>query len=481
MNFLRLTATSFLGYQENNVIDSSIAEKWSFETLSILRDKLTIGNVIDQDFSPMLQDFGDTVNIQRPNKFSAKNKDENDDVTVQTSTLTNVPVVLNQLIHTSFRIRDQQLSLSIHDLIRLFLEPAAVSLAERIDRILLGQVYRFRQNRVPGANNVVGDLNAATVDNVKRLILQSGEQLHRNSAPTDNRWMFITPGSQTTIQELDIFNTADKVGDQGQALESAIIGTKLGFTFAMGQNVSEVLTATSPAVQADELSADVAIGDTVIAVDAGGGFAVGEYITLEGDLQPYRITAISGNNVTIFPSARRAILATASDIQQTNTGLVDLAGHSGVTAYPLGYKKQIKVDGTGVPSRGQLVSFNTAGTPNVTLAGEYSIVEVDLVGGTFIELDRPLETAIIDNDVVGYGHAGAYNFALVPNALTMVTRTLATPPGGIGALSDTATIENLSMRTTLSYEGLKQGTLVTMDILMGVQILDENFGIPVLF
>jgi hypothetical protein len=34
----------------------------------------------------------------------------------------------------------------------------------------------------------------------------------------------------------------------------------------------------------------------------------------------------------------------------------------------------------------------------------------------------------------------------------------------------------LSMRATITYNGEKQGTLVTLDMLLGVAILDTNLG-----
>jgi hypothetical protein len=246
----------------------------------------------------------------------------------------------------------------------------------------------------------------------------------------------------------------------------------------MAQNTPSLLAASLETLQADGLSADAAAGATVISVDSGAGFAVGEYITLEGDLMPYRITGIATNDLTLNRPLRVAVPASASDIQQTSTGTVDLAGHAGVSAYPAGYDKEIQVDGTGVPYEGQLVSFNTAGTPNVALSGEYGIVDVTSLGGGkyHIELDRPLETAIADGDVVGYGHAGSYNFAMHRNALAMVMRPLAPPRRGAGAISGTATFNGLAMRTTISYEGRGQGHLVTMDVLFGSKVLDTNLG-----
>lgn len=479
MKLLSKTTPTFVGY--DNSLDAWVPEVWAQETLAILEEQMVVGNLIHRDFSDEISEFGDTVNTRRPNEYVAKRKGVNDDVTVQDSTANNVAVVLNQHIHTSFTIKDKEQSLSFEDLIRIHLNPAALSIARKVDRILMGQVYQYFVNR-DGVNKTVGQLEGLSTANVKRRILELGQAFDENKAPVDGRWAIVSPGTKTDILELDHFTGADTVGDDGTALRSAALGELLGFNWAMAQNTPSFLTATSPAVNADELSADEAAGQTVISVDSGAAFAVGEYITLEGDLMPYRVTGIATNDLTLNRPLRVAVLAAASNIQQTNTGLVDLAGHTGVTSYPIGYDKEIRVDGTGQPNVGQLVSFNTAGSPNVALAGEYSIVDVTAQGGGafHIELDRPLETAIADNDVVGYGHAGSYNMAFHRNALAMVMRPLAPPRAGAGALSGTANFNNMAMRVTISYEGRGQGHLVTLDVLFGTKVLDESLAVPFL-
>jgi hypothetical protein len=479
MKFLK-TNPSFVGY--DNTLTAWVPEVWAQETLAILEEQMVIGNLIHRDFSDEIKDFGDTVNTRRPNEYVAKRKGANDDVTVQASSADNVAVVLNQHIHTSFTIKDSEQTLAFQDLINIYLRPAALSVARKVDKILMGQVYQFFVNR-DTVNKTVGQLEGLSTANVKRRMLELGQAFDENKAPMDNRWCIISPRTKVDILELDLFNAANTVGDDGTALRTASIGELLGFNWAMAQNTPNLLTATSPAVNADELSSDAAAGDTVISVDSGAAFAVGEYITLEGDLMPYRITGIATNDLTLNRPLRVAVAAAASDIQQTNTGLVDLAGHTGITAYPAGYDKEIQVDGTGVPNVGQLVSFNTAGSPNVALAGEYSIVDVTVItaGTTYqIELDRPLETAIADNDVIGYGHAGSYNFAFHRNALAMVMRPLAAPRAGAGAIAGTASFNGMSMRITISYEGRGQGHLVTLDLLMGTKVLDESLAVPFL-
>jgi hypothetical protein len=72
--------------------------------------------------------------------------------------------------------------------------------------------------------------------------------------------------------------------------------------------------------------------------------------------------------------------------------------------------------------------------------------------------------------------AGDYNFAFHRNALALVTRPLAAPAAGTGALSFVASYNGLSMRVTITYDGTKQGHLVTCDLLCGIKTLDRRLG-----
>lgn len=142
---LFLTTPHFVGY--DNSLDAWVPEVWAQETLAILEEQMVIGNLCHRDFNDEISEFGNTVNTRRPNEYIAKRKGVNDDVTVQASSATNIAVVLNQHIHTSFTIKDKEQTLSFQDLIRVYLNPAALSIAQKIDRILMGQVYQYFVNR----------------------------------------------------------------------------------------------------------------------------------------------------------------------------------------------------------------------------------------------------------------------------------------------------------------------------------------------
>ncbi len=459
--FLRkVTLTCFA-----NSLDAWVPEVWAAETLMRLEANMVIGRLVHTDFEDEIKDFGDVVNTRQPATFTAERKGVNDDVTIQDASATNVAVTLDQHFHTSFLIRDGQESLSFTDLTTEYLEPAAASLADAIDKVLLGQVYQF-------TDNAVGILGTFSSSVAKERILDVRAKLNENLCPMFGRNLILTNTTETEVLKLDLFVSADKLGDEGTAMREASLGRKLGFDIYMCQNASS-LTVAAGTGNADELASDASAGDTALTLDASV-LNNGQYFWLEDDEQPLRVASGGGTTSIVTDRALKAdVTAAASNLFEVTEGAVDLAGHAGVSTYPAGYDKRIKVDGTGTPHVGQLVAFATVASA-ATVTGEYSIIAIPATG--YIVLDRPLENAIADNYIVNYGPRGDYNFAFHRNALALVVRPLATPKEGTGALSGVSSYNNLSLRVTITYDGTKQGHLVTVDLLAGVKVLNTDLG-----
>lgn len=452
-----------------------VPEIWAAESLVILEEQMVIGRLVHTDFSNEIASFGDTVNTRQPGEFSAKRKGTNDDVTVQNATATKVPVVLNQHVHTSFLIRDGEESRSFRDLVDEYLAPAAKSLAEHIDRILLGQVYQFLDNQV------ADDPGDSAVD-IKDAILDMREAQNVLKVPMEGRNLILTPASETEALKLDLFISADKVGDEGTAMRDASLGKKLGYNTFMCQNTPGLASGTQTATGGGSSAGDVdgahEAGETTITVttDATSVMEPGMYVTFEGCNGVYRLTAVAATQLTLDRGLENP-LADDDQVSYYTQGDVDLAGHSGVTSYPAGYSKEINIAASGViPQLGQLVGFDTAGT---LVSGEYCIINVDDGSGAgdyYILLDRPLDAELSDGDKVDYGPARQYNFAFDRNAMALVVRPLVLPRTGTGANAGVSAYKDLAIRVVITYDGVQQGHLVTLDMLCGVKVLDEDRG-----
>lgn len=434
---------------------------WANESLAILAENMVVGNLVHRDFEPVISSFGEVVNARRPGEFTAKRKSASDDVTIQATTATNIPVKLNQHWHTSFVIKDADQSKSFKDLTTEFLHPAMVSIARAIDQCVLGQVYQFLPNSA-------GQLGLLTKTNAEDYILDAREVLNLNKAHEMGRNMILTAKSETKVLGNQNFLQAYVVGDNGTALKEAVLGTKLGFAFFMAQNASYVAPGNTTVTGTVNNAAGYAAGSVTFTVDGlSAAISNGSWITIAGDDTPLRVVSTVGGatptSITVSTGLKRAVADNAVVTIYT-PGAVNFGA-----GYAVDYDKEIVVNGfTVAPRVGQMVTFGTSTTSPI-----YSIVAVN--GTTGITLDRPLEAALADTNKVNIGPAGSYNFAFHRNAIALVTRPLALPMAGL-ARAGRADLDGFSVRVVMTYEGKSQGTLVTVDTLMGVKVLDQNLG-----
>ena len=89
-------------------------------------------------------------------------------------------------------------------------------------------------------------------------------------------------------------------------------------------------------------------------------------------------------------------------------------------------------------------------------------------------MDRPLDLPIADSDKCFPGPAGALNMAFHRNAIALVTRPLAIPNNAMGVLAHVGVYNDIAMRVSMQYSIQSGGTVVNLDILAGVAILDTN-------
>ena len=460
MNFRRISPHYAWSSADN---DPYVPEIWAKESLMLLFENMVIGNLVHRDFEQEVASYGDIVNTRKPGTFTMKRKTDTSAVTKQDATSTNVAVPLNQWGHVSFMIYDGEQSKSFADLVEVYLQPAMVGLAAGIDKTLLGQNPQFWHNDA-------GRLGLLSSTTAWQYMLEADKVMNDNNVPAMGRNLIISTAAKQNILMADTFHEADKRGDGGTALNNASLGRAAGFDIYMCQNTSDFSfgdTITADAINAGNLTA----GSTAITVVTGASFAVGDWITIVGCGTPQLVTAVAGAGLTIAPGLNHAIL-TAAVTNGTNPGALDGAHAAGANV--------IEVDGfssTNDLQVGQMIGFGTA-TVVADTDAKYTILEAtDNTGGAFtLLLDRPLDAALVNNAIAHVSPSGAYNFGFHKNALALVSRPLALPRAGTGALAGVANYNGLSIRVTLTYDGEYQGTLVTCDLLYGVKVLDEDLG-----
>lgn len=450
--------------------DAYIPEMWANESIAILEENMVIGNLVHRDFEPIIASYGDVVNTRKPGEFVAKRKTTADNVSVQTPTATSVPVVLNQHLHCSFLVKDGDQSKSFKDLVLEYLHPGMLSIARAVDQITSAQVYQF----LPYS---AGQLNQLSPTNAEQFLVNTRTVQNVNKAYVQDRNLVLGVQSEGQLLQDKTFLQAYSVGDDGTALREASLGRKFGYDIFMAQNTPYVTTTTDTVTGAVNNGAGYPAGTKTFTVDglsaaitAGTWFTLGaDGSGLGGDFTPLQVSSTVGGATPTSIVAKQAILTAVKDnavVTLYGSGTVNFGG-----GYAQGWLKEITYTGFTIdPQVGQGVSFNTSTTV-------YGIIAVDTVNKTIV-LDRPLEESagIANADTVNLLPAGSYNLAFHKNAISLVTRPLALPMQGTGARAGIANFNGLSMRVVMTYDGNKQGTLVTLDTLIGIKVLDQKLG-----
>lgn len=453
---------SFKPWYENDNV-AFIPQLWANEGLAILEETMVLGNLVYRDFENVIAKYGDVVNTRKPRTFTAYRKTDSDPVTIQNAISDNIPVPLNQHLHTSFMIMDGEESQSFKNLVDEYLRPGVISMASMVDKILSGQAIQFQ--------GIAGSLGGLTASNAASYLLAARQVLNVNKVPTDfNRHCVLTPYSETIMLSNTNFVDAHFIGDQGTALREASLGRKYGLNILMAQNQPHVPAGGTIVSGAINHSGGYPAGTSTFIVNGlTAAISAGSWISIVGDGTPLQVVSTVGGatptSITTVQSTQSAVAA-AAVVNIVTPGVVNFSG-----GYAAGYGDYITITPPAVlPVIGQAVTFGS------DTADIYTICDIES-SGTSISLDRPLVNAIANAATVNFSPAGDYNFVFHRNALALVSRPLALPRAGIGALSANVTYNNLSMRVVMSYQGINQGTLVTLDMLMGVAVFEKLAGV----
>lgn len=455
-------------FQGENSNSALIPELWANEGLAILEENMVLGNLVYRDFENVIARFGDVVNTRKPRTFTALRKTDSDPVTIQPAISDNIAVPLDQHAHTSFMIMDGEESTSFKNLVDLYLRPGVISLASFVDKVLSGQAIRFASYSPPA-----GGLGQITANNAANYLLGARQQLNVNKIPVDfNRHVILTPQSETVVLENTNFTAAYFVGDEGTALREASLGRKFGMNIFMAQNQPFISPINTTVLGAINHVGGYSQGTNTFVVNGfSAAISPGTWITIGGDYTPLQVVSTIGGatptSITVQNPISNPVL-TGAVVTVYVPGAVNL-----YAGYAAGYEEEIVVDGFTVPPQlGQPVTF---GADNANI---YSIIALDPTNPTTgFWVDRPLVNPLTNNETVNIGPAGSYNFAFHRNAIALVSRPLALPRVGVGALAANVTYNNLAMRVVMTYQGEAQGTLVTLDMLLGVAIFEKFAGV----
>ena len=118
-------------------VAQAIVKLVAADALPALVGNLLMGNLVNRDFEPTLATAGDTVNVAISPKLVANNIGETGQVTTQNPSLGNAQIVLNTHVEATFQIPDVTKILATPDLLKVYMNPAVIAIAEKIETDLL--------------------------------------------------------------------------------------------------------------------------------------------------------------------------------------------------------------------------------------------------------------------------------------------------------------------------------------------------------
>src|SRR5436305_8474829 len=143
-------------------VANAIVKLVAVDALPSLMGNLVMGNLVNRDYEPTLAQAGDTVNVPIPPTLVANNLADGGSVQTQNPVPGNAQIVLNTHAEATFQIPDVTKVLAVPDLLRLYMQPAMVAIAERIETDLLNLYAGFSAN--PAVGTAGTPISEAVVD-----------------------------------------------------------------------------------------------------------------------------------------------------------------------------------------------------------------------------------------------------------------------------------------------------------------------------
>ncbi|MBV8833879.1 MAG: hypothetical protein JO108_32165 [Acidobacteriaceae bacterium] len=218
-------------------LTNAIVKLVAAEALPALTGNLIMGNLVNRDYEPVLAHAGDTVNVPIPPVLSANNIAEGGTVTPQNPSLLNAQIVLNTHAEATFQIPDVTKALAFPDLLKAYMQPAVIAIAEKVEQDLLNLYGQFTSNHPVGTAG--SPITEATIDAAETALFSA---MVPASAP---KYLVVDSNTYSQIRQIPRFSEYYSSGEAGlKALVEGNVGKMKDFFIFRSQFVPT--TGTSP-------------------------------------------------------------------------------------------------------------------------------------------------------------------------------------------------------------------------------------------
>ena len=209
---------------------NAIVKLVAADALPALTGNLIMGNLVNRDYEPILAHAGDTVNVPIPPVLVANNIAEGGVVTPQNPSLGNAQIVLNTHAEATFQIPDVTKALAFPELLKAYMQPAVIAIAERIERDLLSLYGQFTANAAVGTPGT--PITEATIDAAETALF---EAMVPASSP---KYLVVDSTAYSEIRQIPRFSEYYSSGEAGlRALVEGNVGKMKDFFIFRSQFV----------------------------------------------------------------------------------------------------------------------------------------------------------------------------------------------------------------------------------------------------
>jgi hypothetical protein len=262
-----------MGAITSSNVANAIVKLVAVDALPALMGNLVMGNLVNRDFEPTLAQAGDTVNVPIPPTLVANNIAEGGSVVTQNPNLGNAQITLNTHAEATFQIPDVTKVLAVPELLQLYMQPAVVALAERIEADLLALYSQFTANAVVGTPGAA--ITEAVVDAAETALFQA------KVPASQAKHLVVDAATYSQLRQIPRFSEFQTAGEAGlRALVDGTVGKIKDFFVFRSQFVPK--TGGAPATTHNIAFAKDAIGLVVrrLPQPLPGTGAIAEYAEL---------------------------------------------------------------------------------------------------------------------------------------------------------------------------------------------------------
>jgi hypothetical protein len=215
---------------------NAIVKLVAADALPALVGNLVMGNLVNRDYEPVLAQAGDTVNIPIAPTLVANNLLEGGAVQTQNPNIGNAQIVLNTHAEATFLIPDVTKVLAVPDLLQLYMQPAVVAIAQRIESDLLGLYASFTSNTPVGTAGTA--ITEAAIDTAETALFQA------KIPASEHKFLVVDAAAYSALRQIDRFSEYQTAGEAGlRAVIDGTIGKLKDFFVFRSQFISKTGSA----------------------------------------------------------------------------------------------------------------------------------------------------------------------------------------------------------------------------------------------